>query len=146
MGRQFFSETLEQMQRNLTSIGTVVGGLAVFALLIAALGLFGMAVHVSSRRLREIAIRKALGAHTRQIVLLLLRDFSRPVVIANLIAAPLALMAGRLYLTLFIERVSITWAPFAWSLVATLLVAWGAVAQQILRAARVEPASVLQHE
>lgn len=146
MGRQFFSETLEQMQRTLTSISTAIGGLAVFALVIASLGLFGMAIHVSSRRMREIGIRKAVGAHTHQIVLMLLRDFSRPVIVANVIAAPMAFIAGRLYLTLFVERIAITLAPFALSLIATLVVAWAVVLQQSLRAARVEPAEVLQYE
>ena len=146
MGRQFLSETLEQMQRTLNSIGTAIGGLAVFALVIAALGLFGMAMHVSSRRMREIGIRKAVGAHTGQIVLMLLRDFSRPVIVANVIAAPLAFITGKLYLTLFVERVAITLLPFALSLIATLVVAWAVVLQQSLRAARVEPAEVLQNE
>jgi len=78
--------------------------------------------------------------------MMLLRDFSRPVIVANLIAAPLAFIAGKAYLTLFVERVAITLVPFALSLVATLVIAWAVVLQQSLRAARVEPAEVLQYE
>jgi len=66
----------------------VVTGLSAFAVIIAIMGLIGMAIHITSRRLHEIGIRKTLGATARGVVLMLLRDFSKPVLIANLVAWP----------------------------------------------------------
>ena len=122
------------------------GGLAFGAVLISLIGLFGMAVHVASRRVREIGVRKSIGARTSQVVVMLVRDFSKPVLIANLVAWPLAYLAAQQYLSVFMHRVPLTPVPFALSLVLALGVAWIAVGGQALRAARVNPANVLRIE
>jgi putative ABC transport system permease protein len=145
-GRQFIDQIANETYRQFTGVMALLASLAFFALMIAAMGLFGMAVHVSHRRTHEIGVRKVLGARASQIVLLLLRDFSKPVVIANLIAWPLAFLAGRLYLSLFVERTNAGVAPFLWSLIITLCIAWLAIAGQTLRASRIKPGPVLRYE
>ena len=120
--------------------------LSLFAFAISVIGLFGMATHIAARRVHEIGIRKTLGASTRQILTLLLTDFSKPVVMANLIAWPLAYLAVQLYLSIFVNRVAISPVPFALSFAITILIAWAAVGGQTLRAARVKPAQVLRYE
>jgi putative ABC transport system permease protein len=77
---------------------------------------------------------------------MLIRDFSKPVLIANLVAWPLAYFAAQQYLSVFMHRVPLTLAPFGLSLVLALGIAWIAVGGQAMRAARVNPANVLRVE
>jgi putative ABC transport system permease protein len=127
-------------------VGEIFTGLALFAFAISTIGLIGMAFHVVGRRRNEIGVRKTLGAGTSQIVLMLLKDFARPVLIANLAAWPLAYLATKAYLGVFIHRIALTPLPFVLSLFATLLIAWACVGFQSWRAARVKPARVLRYE
>jgi putative ABC transport system permease protein len=78
--------------------------------------------------------------------MLLLRDFSKPVLVANLVAWPLGFFAMKIYLSFFSDRINLTAAPFVLSLLVTLLIAWIAVSGQAWRAARVHPAKTLRYE
>ena len=144
--RSFLDDEFNTSHRSLLQISGLIAALAVLGLGIAAVGLFGMAVHVTGCRMHEIGIRKTLGARTHQIVALLLRDFSRPVLVANLIAWPLAFLAMRVYLSLFVDRSALTPLPFVLGLVTTVGIAWLAVSKQTLQAASINPASVLRYE
>jgi putative ABC transport system permease protein len=79
-------------------------------------------------------------------VAMLLASFSKPVVLANLVAWPLGYIAARAYLDTFQAPIPITPLPFVLSLAITLLIAWLAVGSQTLRAARARPAEVLRYE
>jgi putative ABC transport system permease protein len=105
-----------------------------------------MALVAVSRRVHEIGVRKTLGASEGQVVRMLLASFTLPVIVANAVAWPLAYIATRAYLGLFIQPIELTWLPFAACLGSTVLVAWLAVGGQTWRASRTEPASVLRHE
>ncbi len=144
--RQFMDERFDEAFKTFNVINSVFLALAVFAVIIASMGLVGMATFVVGRRFNEIGVRKTIGATTGQVLRMLIWDFSKPVLIANLIAWPLAFLMARAYLSLFITRAPLTPLPFLISLAATLIIAWGAVANQALRAARVNPARVLRYE
>ncbi len=144
--RPFVDELLDRTYRPVRAAGALIGALAIFGLAIAALGLYGAAVHVTDGRLHEVGVRKTLGAHPRQIVALLLRDFSKPVLLASLVAWPLAFLAARVYLSFFVNRVALTPTPFVVALAITTAVACLAVSSRVLRAAHTEPAAVLRHE
>ncbi len=144
INRQFMDQMFDRTYTNFARINEVFGGLALVAVLIALIGLFGMAVHVASRRIREIGVRKSSGARTTQIVAMLIRDFSKPVLIANVVAWPLGYLAAQQYLSVFMHRIALTPVPFALSLVLALGVAWIAVGGQAVRAARANPARVLR--
>ena len=144
--RNFIDENFDRAVSTFENINRLFIGLSVLAFLIASMGLFGMASYLTGRRRREIGIRKSLGAKTREIMRLLVWDFSKPVLIANLVAWPIAFVAAGAYLTLFVDRVALTPVPFVASLVITTGVAWTAVASQVLLAARTKPAEVLRHE
>lgn len=122
------------------------GGLALFAFIIAVIGLAGMAFHTTGRRLHEIGIRKTLGASTAVILRLLLTGFARPVVLATVASWPVAYLAAEKYLSLFSRRDALSVLPFLTSLAVSLGVAILAVGVQTLRAARGNPADILRHE
>lgn len=143
---RFVDEMFEENYRDFARINQAFAGLAGFAMVIAFIGLFGMAKQTVGQRLHEIGVRKSLGAGTLQIATMLLRDFSKPVVIANLIAWPIAFIAVQAYLSIFMQRIDLTLLPFVLSLAFVLAAAWAAVASQVLHAANVNPATVLRSE
>jgi putative ABC transport system permease protein len=119
---------------------------AILAVLIGCVGLYGLASFNTARRVKEIGIRKTLGASTSDILKLLIGQFLRPVVLANLIAWPLAWWAMRGYLNGFDQRISLTPAYFLAASALTLLIAMLTVAAQAYAVARAEPAKALRHE
>jgi putative ABC transport system permease protein len=121
-------------------------GLSLIALVISSMGLFAMAVFTAIQRRSEIGIRKTLGASTWEVTSLLIRDFSRPVLLANIIAWPLAWYAATTYLNGFMQHIDLTIVPWITGLIFTMLIAWLAVGGQAFSAARVKPAEVLKSE
>ena len=144
--RELMEARFRQMYGMFEMANRVFVALAGLGLLVAAMGLFGIAAFVTGRRRREVGIRKALGATGLQIALLFLRDFCKPVVIANVLAWPFALMASVFYLNTFVQRAELTPQPFVASLALTIFVALIAVASQVVTAATTEPARVLRNE
>jgi putative ABC transport system permease protein len=134
-----YYRTDEQVSRMLTLA-------AVLAVLIGCIGLYGLASFNTAQRVREIGIRKTLGASTHDILRLLMGQFLRPVVLANLAAWPLAYIALRAYLLGFDQRVALTPAYFLIASVTTLAIAAVTVAGQALFVARAPPAKALRHE
>jgi len=128
------------------------GRMALFAafvllgVLIACLGLYALAAHAAERRTKEIGIRKVLGATVLDIVRLLAWQFSKPVVIANLIAWPVAWWAMRDWLNQFDLRIPLTITPFALAGLLALGIALVTVAGHTLRVARTRPIHALRYE
>ena len=143
---RFADEYFGDVYRNFARVSEAFAALTAIALAISATGLFAIAILVASRRVHEIGVRKTLGARTADMLLMLLRGFAKPVLVANLVAWPLAYFAARAYLDVFIDPIELTLAPFALCLAATAGVAWLAVGGQTLRAARMTPARVLRQE
>jgi putative ABC transport system permease protein len=121
-------------------------GFSIFAIVIACLGLFGLAAFTTERRTKEIGIRKVLGARIRDIVRLLTWQFSKPVVLANLVAWPLAWWAMRDWLNGFDVRIPLTPGPFLLAGLLALAIAVGTVAGHALRVARLNPIHALRYE
>ena len=144
--REFVDARFRQLYAMFDMANRVFVALAGLGLLIAAMGLFGIAASVTGRRRREIGIRKSVGANAIQIALLFLRDFFRPVIIANILAWPFAFMASMFHLDMFVLRTEPGPGPFLASLGLTILVASVAVASQVGPAARTQPARVLRNE
>lgn len=144
--RRFMDEMFNETYDKYARVNQVFTGLAALAFAISVVGLFGMAVQVAGRRRHEIGVRKSVGARKTQLVRMLLADFSRPVIVANVIAWPLAYVAAQQYLSVFIQRITLTPLPFVLSLGLVILIAWSAVGSQALRAARANPAVVLRFE
>ena len=119
---------------------------AALAVLIGCIGLYGLAAFDTERRIKEIGIRKALGASTRDVLGLLLGKFLRPVLIANLIAWPLAWVAMQRWLSTFDDRIALSPAYFLLASALALLIAVATVIGQSWRVARAEPARALRYE
>jgi len=144
--RVFLDESFEQSSRIVAIIRNAFAGVAMFAFVISAMGLIGMATHVTARRTREIGVRKTLGASVARVLVQLLRDFSKPVVIANVVIWPLAYVVANGYLSLFTVQARLGLAPFALGLAITVGIACASVGVQVTKAARLNPATVLRHE
>ena len=126
--------------------GQLFAGFSILAVTIACLGLYALAAFAAQRRTKEIGIRKVLGARIRDIVRLLAWQFSKPVVIANLIAWPVAWWAMRDWLNSFDLRVPLTPGPFLFAGLLALAIALGTVAGHAVRVARLNPIHALRYE
>ena len=126
--------------------GKIFASFAVLAVIIACLGLFGLAAFTAERRTKEIGIRKVLGARTRDIVRLLAWQFSKPVILANLIAWPVAWWVMRDWLNTFDARVDLGPTPFVLAGLLALAIAIGTIAGHAIRVARANPIHALRYE
>ena len=117
-----------------------------FAIFIACLGLFGLASFLTEQRTKEIGIRKVLGASTSKVVLLLSKEFVKGVLLANIIAWPVAYYAANLWLRGFAYRTEVKLNIFILSAGLALLIALFTVSLQALRAALAYPIESLRYE
>jgi putative ABC transport system permease protein len=121
-------------------------GFSLLAVVIACLGLYSLAAFATERRTKEIGIRKVVGARVRDIVRLLVWQFSKPVVLANLIAWPVAWWAMRDWLNTFDARIALGPGPFAVAGTLAFAIAVATVAGQSFRVARMNPIHALRYE
>jgi putative ABC transport system permease protein len=119
---------------------------SILAVIIGCLGLFGLAAFTAERRTKEIGIRKVLGARTQDIVRLLVWQFSRPVIVANVIAWPIAWWLMRDWLNNFDQRVTLGPTPFLIAAAVALAIAIGTVMGHAIRVARSNPIHALRYE
>lgn len=119
---------------------------ATLAILIACLGLYGLAAFTAERRTKEIGIRKVLGARSRDVVRLLGLQFSKPVIVANLIAWPIAWLVMRDWLNGFVDRITLHPAWFLGAGLVAFLIAFLTVAGHALRISRINPVHALRYE
>jgi putative ABC transport system permease protein len=142
----FADERISDMYRADARRGGMFAVFAAFAVLISCLGLFGLAAFTAERRTKEIGIRKVLGARTRDIVRLLVWQFTRPVLVANLIAWPVAWWAMRNWLSEFQSRIDIGPTPFVLAGLLAFVIAVGTIAAHAVRVARANPIHALRYE
>jgi putative ABC transport system permease protein len=126
--------------------GRTFGGFAVLAIAIACLGLFGLAAFTAERRTKEIGIRKVFGARIRHIVQLLAWQFSKPVIVANLVAWPVAWWLMRDWLNGFDARIALGPGPFLLAGFLALAIALGTIAGHAVKVARLNPIHALRYE
>lgn len=124
----------------------IVSYFTVIAIFVACLGLFGLAIFSAERRKREIGIRKVLGASIRNVVVLLSRDFMQLVLIAFVIASPLAWYVMNKWLNEFAFRIQISWWTFLISGILAIFIALLTVSSQAAKAALTNPVKTLKAE
>ena len=143
---QFVDQAYAAAYENEQQVGQFALTFAGLAILIAVLGLLGLAAYTIVQRTKEIGIRKVLGAETPQIVLLLSREFTWLVAIALVLGLPAAYFLMDQWLTSFAYRTNLSLLIFALTAALALLVAWGTVGILAFRAANVNPAHSLKTE
>jgi len=130
----------ENQQTQLLSIFTLL------AILVTAIGLFGLAAFNTQRRVREIAVRKVLGASTSQLCFMLVNQFSSLVIVANIIGLPIAYFLMRDWLNDFIYRIDMPYSAFVLSAIGSLAIAYCTVMFIAYQAATAKPVDSLSCE
>jgi putative ABC transport system permease protein len=143
---RFLDDAYEALYRAEQRMGRVFGVIALLAILVACLGLVGLAAYTIRRRMKEISIRKVLGATVPGIVGMLSKEVMILVGVAFAAATPLAYLAAQRWLQQFAYATNIGVIPFLAAVGVTALLAVGTMAVQALRAARANPAQVLRTE
>ncbi|MFL5810656.1 MAG: ABC transporter permease [Flavisolibacter sp.] len=143
---QFLDEHFEELYKADMQVSRIVGILAFLAIIISCLGLFGLASYSAERRVKEVGIRKVMGASIQNIILLLSKNFIKLVFIANIIAWPLAWYALNKWLEDYAYRVNISWWVFLLSGLGAMLIAVVTISFQAIRAAVANPMKSLRNE
>jgi putative ABC transport system permease protein len=144
--RYFLSDIFEMQFKVDEKQGDMFAFFVGIAIFIACLGLFGLAAFTVERRTREIGLRKVFGARTRDIVRLLLWQFSIPVLIANVIAWPVAYFYLHHWLESYAYRITLNPVYFMAAGVTALAIAWVTIIAHAIRIARASPITSLRYE
>ena len=142
----FLDQGFEQMYRHDLLVSKLASCFAFICIFISCLGLFGLVTFTAQQRTKEIGIRKVLGASVTSIVATLSKNFLKPVLLANLLAWPLAGWAMHYWLESFVYRISLNWWMFAVAGVGALLLALVTVSFQAIKAALANPVKALRNE
>lgn len=142
----FLDEMVQQQYQTEISMSYIIDLFTLMAVVISGLGLFGLAAFNAEQRSKEIGIRKVLGASVGSIVQLLSRDFGRLVLVAFVIAIPIAWWAMARWLDGFAYRTTIQWWMFALAGLLSVVIAVVTVSSQAIRAAVVNPVKSLKME
>jgi putative ABC transport system permease protein len=142
----FLDAEFDRLYKSEEKLGSLFGYFSMLAIFIACLGLFGLAAFAAERRTKEIGIRKVLGASTASVVALLTKEFVKLVLMANIVAWPIAYFAMNRWLQEFAYRIDIGVLTFVLAGSVTLVIALLTVSFQSLRAALANPVEALRYE
>ncbi|PZX51329.1 ABC transporter permease [Algoriphagus chordae] len=143
---QFLDDHFTELYRADQTVNTIVGMLTLLSILISCLGLFGLVSFTMEQRVKEIGIRKVLGASVATVVAILSKDFIKLVLIAILIAIPISWYVVDRWIQDFAYRIDIEWWVFAISGLVAILIALATVSSQAFRAALMNPVKSLKSE
>ena len=143
---RFLDEAFDDMYRQERRVGTIALVFAVLAIVIACLGLFGLATYIAEQRTKEIGIRKVLGASVNNIVRMLSTDFVKLVIVAFVVATPVAWWFMNKWLQDFAFRIDLNWGVFAITGGIALVIALVTLSFQTIRAATTNPVNSLRSE
>ncbi|MBL4678168.1 MAG: ABC transporter permease, partial [Mucilaginibacter sp.] len=141
---QFLDDHFAEVYQADTQVSKIVGILAVLAIMISCLGLFGLASFSAEKRIKEIGVRKVLGASVQNIVILLTSHFVKLVLLANIFAWPAAFIALYFWLQEFAFRIEITWMPFVVVALSSIFIALATISFQSIKAAISNPVKSLR--
>lgn len=142
----FLDEKFNEQYKNDQLFGKAFGIFAGFAIFIACLGLLGLSLFATTQRTKEIGVRKVLGASVTNIVLLLSKDFIKLVVVAFVIASPIAWFVMHNWLQDFAYRINIEWWVFAIAGILSVVIALATISYQAIKAAVANPVKSLRTE
>lgn len=145
-GYTFMDEAVDRLYAAEARLGRILEAFVWLAVFLSCLGLFGLSAYVAAQKTKEIGIRKVLGAKASEIVVLLSKDFSRWVLLANIFAWPAAYAFSMKWLQRFAYQMRLGPGPFLWASVLALLVALLTISFHTIKAATANPADALRHE
>jgi putative ABC transport system permease protein len=119
---------------------------SIISIIVSCLGLFGLATFATQKRLKEISVRRVLGASASGIVTMLTKDFVKPVALALLIAFPVASWAMNKWLESYVYRINVSWWMFAVAGLAAVVIAFLTISYQSVKAALANPVDSLRSE
>ncbi len=146
LNREFLDDRIQAQYVREAKTSQMFAAFSGLAILIACLGLFGLASFTAERRTKEIGLRKVLGASVMDIVRLLVWQFSKPVLVANLIAWPVAWYCMDQWLNGFSFRIDLNPLLFVSAGAVALLIAWATVGLHAARVAQAKPVTALRYE
>jgi putative ABC transport system permease protein len=142
----FLDEYFDRQYKEDERFGRMINDVTLLGVFIACLGLLGLVSFITTQRTKEVGIRKVLGASSASIGFLLCNTFGRLVILANLIACPIAFFLMKKWLTGFAYRIGMAPWMFLIPGIATLLVAFATVCYHTVKAARANPVESLRYE
>jgi len=143
---KFFDDNFQSLHKKDQQQGQIFAAFAAIAILISCLGLFGLTIYATQQRIKEIGIRKVLGASVVSIVTLLSQDFIKLILVAACIAFPVAWWGMNKWLEDFAYRISVGWEVFVLAGVAMTMIALITVSFQAIKAAVANPVESLRTE
>ena len=142
----FLDERYDKIYHEEKKLGTLFNSFAVLAIVISCLGLFGLASYLAERRTKEIGVRKVMGASVAKLVYLLSIDFIKWVLVANIIACPIAWFAMHKWLQNYAYHTPLRPALFIFTALITFIIAIITVGYQTIKAANSNPVKSLKYE
>jgi putative ABC transport system permease protein len=143
---RFFDERYDSMYRSELHMGIILKIFTGLAIFIACLGLFGLSAFMTQQRTKEIGIRKVLGAGIPNIIIILSREFTKWVIIANLIACPVAFFIINKLLQNFAYRINVSYVIIGVTIFSSIVIAIITVSFQTVKAATSNPVNALKYE
>jgi putative ABC transport system permease protein len=142
----FLDEDLANLYKGEQRIGSLFNVFAILAIFISCLGLYGLSAFIAEQRTKEIGVRKVLGASVINIVYLLSSNFTRVILIAILIAIPVAWWTTHQWLQEFAYHIDLGWTIFALGALAALFIAWCTMSYESVKSAITNPVKSLRSE
>jgi len=142
----FVDQDINNLYKGEQQMGDLFNVFAIIAILISCMGLYGLSAFLAEQRTREIGVRKVLGASVFNVVYLLSTGFTKLILIAIVIAIPIAWFAMNKWLSGFAYRVDVGWAIFLIASLGALAIAWLTVSYESVKAAIVNPVKSLRSE
>lgn len=143
---KFLDATLEDQYRNEEKMNTIINYASIMAIIIAALGLFGLSTIAAESRIKEIGIRKVLGSSIQNIIYLVSKDLVKLIIFSNFIAWPIAYFVYIKWLENFAYRVDVQYLYFALATMVVLLVGIATIGYHSIKAARSNPIDSIRYE
>ena len=142
----FLDEKFGALLKQQENFGTMFFFLTILAIIISAMGLFGLASYTAEQRTKEIGVRKVLGASVGQIMNMLTKDFIKLVLISNIFAWPISYLLAKNWLTNFSYQIDIPVLPFIFASLLAVIIALVTVSSQAYYAANSDPVNALKYE
>lgn len=142
----FLDQDIARLYQGEQKMGSLFNVFSMLAILISSMGLYGLSAFIAEQRTKEIGVRKVLGASVLSVVYLLSTRFTKLILIAVVIAIPVAWLAISNWLETFAYRISVSWLIFVGASLAALAIAWLTVSYESIKAAVANPVKSLRNE